>query len=159
MQCSWVKRLSEDDFHVWKIIPLLLIGKHLGKNFKFHNNLNISNDIVSKFRSFYQDIFIKWINNFTSNSTLPSMILSEVIWFNWNIKVDSKPVHFSFFIWQNLDFIDQLFNDNVNINPWKDLNLEFHLKDTHKIYWLQIIDALPKTWKDLILRAKGTQKV
>ena len=82
MQCPWVKRLSEDDFHVWKIIPLLLIGKHLGKNFKFRNNLNISNDIVSKFRSFYQDIFIKWINNFTSNSTLPSMILSEVIWFN-----------------------------------------------------------------------------
>ena len=82
MQCSWVKRLSEDDFHVWKIIPQLLTKKHLGKNFKFHNNLNISNDIVSKFRSFYQDIFIKWINNFTSNSTLPSMILSEVIWFN-----------------------------------------------------------------------------
>ena len=28
--CSWVKRLFEDDFHDWKVIPLLLIGKHLG---------------------------------------------------------------------------------------------------------------------------------
>ena len=98
MQCSWVKRLFEDDFHDWKVIPLFLIGKHLGKNFKFHNNIDISNDILSKFPSFYQDIFIKWINNFTSKSTLPSMILSEVIWFNSNIKVDSKPVHFSFFL-------------------------------------------------------------
>ena len=32
------------------------------------------------------------------------------------------------------------------------------IKDTHKIYWLQIIDALPKTWKDIILKDKGNAK-
>ena len=42
---SWVKRLFEDDFHDWKIISLFLIGKHLGKNFKFHNNNDINHDI------------------------------------------------------------------------------------------------------------------
>ena len=97
MQRSWVKRLFEDDFHDSKVIPLFLIGKHLSKSFKFRNNIDISNDVPSKFPSFYQDVFIKWINNFTSKSTLSSMILSEVIRFNSNIKVDSKPVHFSFF--------------------------------------------------------------
>ena len=96
MQCSWVNRLSEDDFHDWKVIPRFLIGKHLGKNFKFHDNIDINNGILSKFLSFYQDIFIKWINNFTAKPTLPSMILSEFIWFNSNNKVDSKPVHFFF---------------------------------------------------------------
>ena len=45
--------------HEWKIIPVLLIGKQLGKSFKFHNNTDLSNDILSKFPSFYQDIFIK----------------------------------------------------------------------------------------------------
>ena len=35
MQCSWIKRLFEDDFHGWKIIPLFLIDKHLGKNSSF----------------------------------------------------------------------------------------------------------------------------
>ena len=158
MQYSWIKRLFEDDFHDWKVIPLFLIGKHLGKNFKFYNNIDISNDIISKFPSFYQDIFIKCINNFTSKPTLPSMILSEFIWFNSNIKVDSKPVHFSFFSDKNLNFIGQLFNDNGNIKPWKDLKIEFHLKDTHKIYWLQIIDALPKTWKDIILKNERNAK-
>ena len=63
------------------------------------------------FPSFYQDIFIKWINNFTSKSTLQSMILSEVICFNSNIKVGSKPVRFSFFSDQNLNFIGELVND------------------------------------------------
>ena len=85
---------TEHYFHDLKVIPLFLIGKHLGKSLKFDNNIDISNDILSKFPSFYQDIFIKGINNFTSKSTLPSMIFSEVIWFNSNIKVDSKPVRF-----------------------------------------------------------------
>ena len=130
-------------------MPLFLIDKHLGKDLKLHNDIDISNDILSKFPSFYQDIFIKWINNFTSKSTIPSMVLPEVIWFNSNIKVDSKSVHFSFFSEKKKNFIGQLFNDNGNIKPWKDLKIEFHLKGTHKIYWLQIIDALQKTWKIL----------
>ena len=69
-------------------------------------------------------------------------------------------MNFRFFsdIEKNLNFICQLFNDYRNIKPWKDLKIEFHLKDTHKIYWLQIIDALPKTWKDVILKDKGNAK-
>ena len=122
-QCSCLKRLFEDNFHDWKVIPLflirhfyqdikwinnytakptlpllllllslilllllssslllllllllfsllleliplLLIGKHLGKNFKFRNNIYINNYILSKFPSSYQDI--KWINNYTA---------------------------------------------------------------------------------------------
>ena len=97
MQCSWIKRLFEDDFHHLKLIPLFLIGKHLGKNFKFHNSIIINNNLLSKFPSFYQIIFMKWVNDYTAKPTLPSMILSEFVWFNSIIKVDSKPVHFSFF--------------------------------------------------------------
>ena len=62
------------------------------------------------------------------------MTLSEAIWFNSDIKVDSKPVHFYFFS-----------DNNGNIKPWKNLKIEFYLIDIHKLYWLQIIDALPKT--------------
>ena len=142
--------MFEDDFHDWKVIPLFLIGKHLGKNFKFHNNIDLSKDILSKFPSFYQDIFIKWINNYTAKPTLPLMILSEFIWFNSNIKLDSKPVHLPFFSNKNFNLIDQLFNDNGNIKPWEDIKIEFFLKDTQKIYWLQIIDALLKSWKKLL---------
>ena len=46
MQCSRVRRMLQDDFHDWKIIPLFLIGKYLGKNFKFHNNIGINKDIL-----------------------------------------------------------------------------------------------------------------
>ena len=44
------------------------------------------------------------------------------------------------------------------MKSWKELKIEFHLKDTHKICQLQIIDALPKNWKDIILKDKGNVK-
>ena len=90
--------MFEDDLHDWEVIPLFLTGKYLRKNFKLDNNIDINNDILSKFPSLYQDIFIKWISNYTSKPTAPSMILSEFIWLNSIIKIDNKPVHFSFSI-------------------------------------------------------------
>ena len=36
--------------------------------------------------------------------------------------------------------------------------MEFHLKATHKIYWLQITDPFPRTWKDSILKDKENLK-
>ena len=51
-----------------------------------------------------------------------------------------------------------MFNDNGNIKHWEDIKIQFRLKDTQKIYWLQIIDASPKFWKDIILKDKWNAK-
>ena len=124
---------------------------------KVYNDIDINNDILSKFPSFYQNIFMKWINNYTSKPTFSFMIFSELINLNSNIKIDTKPVHFPFFSDKILNFIGQLFSDNENIKPRKNMTIEFHFKDTHKIYCLHIIDALLKTWKGIAL--KETQKI
>ena len=85
MQCTFLHTNNTQHENTMKIITsLFLIGKHLGKNFKFHNNVDINNDILSKFPSFYQNIFIKWINSYTAKPTLPFMIL-------YDSKVYSKP--------------------------------------------------------------------
>ena len=47
---------------------------------------------------------------------------------------------------------------NGNIKLLEDIKIEFHLRETHKIYWLQITDALPKSWKDIILKDKVNAK-
>ena len=60
LQCSWIKKLFDNNFHQWKIVPLYLILQYLGKSFKFHSNLEISNSILSNFPKFYKEIFIKW---------------------------------------------------------------------------------------------------
>ena len=51
-----------------------------------------------------------------------------------------------------------MFKDNGNIKPWKDLKIEFYLKDIRKVYCLQNINALPKTWGEIILKDKGNIK-
>ena len=51
-----------------------------------------------------------------------------------------------------------MFNDNGKTKPWEHIKIESHLKDSQKIEWLQIIDALPKSWKDVILKDKGNAK-
>ena len=43
LQCSWIRRLFEKDLHDWKVIPLYMIYKYFGKNFKFHPNIDVSN--------------------------------------------------------------------------------------------------------------------
>ena len=57
LQCSWVRRLYDDSFHEWKVIPLKLIKKSFGSHFKFHSNLLFNISCINDFPSFYLDIF------------------------------------------------------------------------------------------------------
>ena len=65
MQCSWIKRLFDNSFHQWKVIPLYPICQYLGK--KNHSNLEVSHSILWIIKYFawnlsnlyLQDHFIK----------------------------------------------------------------------------------------------------
>ena len=59
LDCSWIKRLFDNNFHQWKLIPLYLIRQYLGKNSKFPSNLEISHSVLCKFPKFYKEIFIR----------------------------------------------------------------------------------------------------
>ena len=64
LQCSWIKRLYDITTHCWKIIPAFSIKNKLGKNVIFHSTLSIDPNKIKEFRTYYQDIFIKWENIF-----------------------------------------------------------------------------------------------
>ena len=36
LQCSWIRRLYDNSFHEWKLIPVYVIEKSFGTSFKFH---------------------------------------------------------------------------------------------------------------------------
>ena len=74
LQCTWIKRLFDNNFHQWKIIPLYLFRQYLGKNFKFHSNLQVSHSILRKFPKFYKEIFIRWGKHLASPATLASTV-------------------------------------------------------------------------------------
>ena len=55
LQCSWIKRLFDNNSHNWKIIPLGFINKYLGKDFKFHSNLQIDSKYVKTFPKYFKE--------------------------------------------------------------------------------------------------------
>ena len=57
LQCSWVRRLYDDSFHEWKVIPLKLIKKSFGSHSIFHSNLLFNISCINNFPSFYLDLF------------------------------------------------------------------------------------------------------
>ena len=57
IQCPWVKRLYEDNFHEWKLIPLHLANAAITPAFKFHLAL------PSLALGFQLDEFLKFYQN------------------------------------------------------------------------------------------------
>ena len=93
LQCSWVKRLYDDKFHEWKLIPLHLIKSTFGINFKFHSNLDFDDSKILTFPSFYKQLFRNWRKYLSYSVNIPSSILSQPIWYNKKIKINSKPIY------------------------------------------------------------------
>ena len=65
LQCSWIKRLYDDKFDEWKLIPLHLIKSTFGVNVKFHSNLDLDDLKIITFPSFYKQLFCNWRKYFS----------------------------------------------------------------------------------------------
>ena len=97
LKCSWIRRLHDENFHPWKVIPLYLIEMHFGKNFKFHLNLDLRNLSLKVFPKYYQEIIYRWIKYLSSPTSLPSSTASQFLWLNKEIQIDNKCVIFLIF--------------------------------------------------------------
>ena len=80
----------------------------------------------------------------------PSCILSQYLWFNQYIRIDNSPVNFKGFSQRNINFISQLIDTNGNFKTWERIKNEYNLDDQLYFQWLQIINAIPRKWKELL---------
>ena len=69
LQCSWVKKLYDENFHELKVISLHLICITFDQNFKFHSNLSYDTKLLIIFPVFYK-IQEKWSQHFTASPEL-----------------------------------------------------------------------------------------
>ena len=128
LQCSWIRRLYDNSFHEWKLIPLFLIKNSFGSSFKFHSNLFFKRNKIKFFPSFYKEIFLYWKKYLTRKPEIPSCILSQYLWYNENIQVDKNSIYLIRFSEKNimfLNFFDQMaslkngMNLRLNMNCMK----------------------------------------
>ena len=106
LQCSCIKKLYDESFHEWKIIPLILIRNTFGECFIFNPNLDF-NVPLNLFPEFYISILQTWKNAFAFLSLTPSCLRSQFLWFNKDIKINKKPFHFQDFLKENINFVEQ----------------------------------------------------
>ena len=79
LQSSWIKRLYDEIFHVWKILPLHIIHKSLRKKFMFHSNLKVNKKLTKSFPKYYREIINTWCSKFSCQTLVPSTILSQFL--------------------------------------------------------------------------------
>ena len=119
-----MRRLCNDSFHEWKVIPLKLIKKSFESHFKFHSNLLFNISCINDFPSFYLDMFCDWKRYFSSNPATPSCILSQYLRFNKFIIVENSYVNFTYFSMKNINFVGDLLHENCNFKSWETLKNE-----------------------------------
>ena len=124
LQCSWIRRLHDNSFHEWKLIPLFLIKNSLGSSFKFHSNLFFKRNIFFFYSSFYKEIFLYWKKYLTIKPEIPSCIFSQYLWYNENISVDKNSIHLVRFSEKNIDYVSQLFRPDGSIKKRHELKTE-----------------------------------
>ena len=118
LQCSWIKKLFDNNFHLWKLIPLYLTRQYLGKNFEFHSNLEMSHSILCKFSKFYKELLIRWGKHLSSPATLSSTASCQFFCHNKHIQISNKSIYLHNFSNRNLIFFGQLFDTDRKLKSW-----------------------------------------
>ena len=150
LQCYWIRRLYDNSFYEWKLIPLYLIEKSFGIAFKFHSNLLFKSNKINFFLSFYRQIIFNWKKHLAMITKVPSCMLSQYLWHKRSIQVDNSSVYFLKFSEKNINYVSQLFSDNGSIKQWHEFKREDNLHGSFYFQWLQLIDSIPQRWKIII---------
>ena len=130
LQCSWVKRLFDRNFHDWRIIPHFLFQKNFGKNFEFHGSLDIPQ--FKKMPEFYREILLNWSKFLSYDPSVPSTILPQYLWLNKHIKIGNNSAYFSHFSNHGINFIGNLVDINGRYKSWDTIKYEYNLTDKEK---------------------------
>lgn len=88
--------------------------------------------------------------SFSYSFNSPSCIKSQFLWFNKEIKIDNKPFCFKDVSEKNINFITQLYKPDGKLKQWENVKQEFNLNDSAFYKWVQIVHAIPNTWKNII---------
>ena len=130
-----------------------MIIQKLGEKFLFHSNLDVNPKQINHFSQYCQEIFRKWSRNLSVSSYIPSTITSQVIWFNKHIKIDIKSLCNNSLADQGINHVGQLFKENGMTKAWLDIKTRFSLSNKQHYFWIQLINAIPKSWKEELRRS------
>ena len=93
---------------------------------------------------------MNWEKYFIASPITPSGVLSQFIWYNSYIKIDSKAVYLKSFSAKIINFVTQLFNTDGSVKNLNILKTQYALQNKDQFCWLQLINAIPEMRKKCI---------
>ena len=121
----------------------------------FHTILNY----LPVFLYFIKNVFRYWNQQFTVAPELPSCILSTFVWYNKDIVITNKPIYFKQYSNNNLNYVNQLFDDRANTKEWIKLKHEFNLNNNLYFKCMQLIHSIPRKWRNTIKNNRISEKL
>ena len=152
LRISWVKRLYDDTEHEWKIIPKFFLDKLAGNI--FYPNLKININI--KLPIFYKNVIKEWEEIANCNPLTISNVMMQPISFNSKILVNGNVI-----AWKSASnlFVQGFYDENGQILDWGVFKQKHGKNDTFFFKWRQILDAIPREWKGIIVRDRDAMEI
>ena len=76
--------------------------------------------------------------------SVSSALLSQNLWFNYNIKINHKVIAWKDFAAKNINYVSQLFHADGSLKSWNDIKNDFALDEKLCFKWMQLIHAIPR---------------
>ena len=96
----------------------------------------------------------------SSNPLNASSIVSESIWNNNLLQIGNKTISPSLFHNKiGAFFVGDLFDHRGDILDWNSFKPTQNISEAHYFNWLQIVDVLPKHWKESIKYDEGNSRI
>ena len=156
LRIQWVKRLINNNFHSWKIIPTVLL-KDVGGVSLFHSNLALSDACklkIDNYPEFYKNIVDLWIKIPPTDPQGEHDILSQTLWNNKYILIKRKLILFLKFYQKGINSINDLIDDERGLYTWNRLKEKYMLDKGLYIKYACLLKGLPANWRKFLKERK-----
>ena len=154
IKITWIKRLKDNNFSNWKIIPKYHLNK-FGNDFSIFDMRLKSVNSLEDFKQipeFYLEIIKTWIKYKNTEKHIPlnySNIRQQIIWGNQDIMLKGKSLLFKNWIKSNIMYMNDIIDKDGHISEKVILS-----KLENKTNWISEIvklrQAIPKKWIDVL---------
>ena len=144
IKISWLRRLFDNNYHPWKIIPLKMIEQY-DKSLILHSNFSFSRDHqFCMMPPFYLEILQIWSEATSQTPTGVEQMLSQSLWFHNSILIDKKPVYFPRMSQCGFNKVKDLFDQSGK--PFTQARIQ-EMQAPPDVYfkYMQLLHAIPNT--------------
>ena len=145
------RKIYDENFHEWKIIPSYIIKKIFRENFIFRPCFEPSISSLKIVPNFYEEMITNWAKSLSCSLTYHQQFFPSFYGLTWTLKLTIR-AFLSLTLRVKTSILSfRFFTKNGKTKSWDYIKSEYNLETKLKYRWIHLTDTSPKLWKDCIL--------